>query len=211
MIWTTGNTGLPDAPVIPTPSSTSGAVLAPRVVETFFFAVGVGYFVMVIRTFWVWSSIGVIPLRAGEGEHADGHHPREDEGAAFVFPPPTRTGKTLGVLLETKEAGSSQRLSGRSDTDEKPRGRSPGMKATAHIEVVISKGETGWGRGRGRWWGKYSSKDNLDEGAEKTAYVDALDLEPGRMAEGPSERDARLRDAGSNSTPGSVLGVSLHG
>ena len=214
MIWTTGNTSLSDAPVIPSsdlPSSTSGSILGPRVVETFFFAVGVGYSVMVIRTFWVWSSIGVIPLRAGEGEHADGHHPREHEGAAFVSPPPARTGMALGVLLETKEGGSSPRLSGRSDTDEKPRGRSPGMKATAQIEVVVSRGEAGWGKGRGRWWGKYSSKDNLAEGAEKTAYVDELDLEPGRIAEGPSERDAHLQDAGSNSTPGSVLGVSLHG
>ena len=227
LIWTTGNTGLPDIPSPDSASSnpggdlkpTSGVVLGPRVVETFFFFVGVVYFVMVIRTFWVWSSIGVIPLRAGEGGHADYHHSKEDSVGAYVFPPPARsvpggTGKALGVVPEMKEGGSSQLLpwpEQHADTDERPRGRSPGKKDTAHTEVIVSKGEPGWEKGRGRWWGRFSSKDNLDEDAEKIAYVDALDLEPGRIAEGPSERDIPLGSDGTNSTPASALGVSLHG
>jgi hypothetical protein len=220
-IWTSGNAGVPDVLITPSPdsaSSTSGAVLGPRVIETFFFVVGLAYFVMVIRTFWVWSSIGFIPLRAGEGEHV--LHSKGDNVAALASPPPMRsapggTGKALGVVLEIKEGESSQpRWSDQHmDTDERPRGRSPVKKDTAHIEVVVSKGEAGWEKGRARWWGKFSSKDNLDEGAEKMAYVDALDLEPGRIAEGSSERDVPLHSDGdgAKSTPASVLGVSLQG
>ena len=212
LIWTTGTS--PDLTSLNPGEDlnpTSGAILGPRVVETSFFVVGLIYFLMVIRTFWVWSSIGIIPLRVGEGEHADGHHSKEGDVAAFAYTQarsvPGGTGKALGIVLETKEGEGSQYA----DEDEKPRGRSPGKKVTDHIEVVVSKGETGWEKGRGRWWGKFSSKDNLAEGAEKTAYVDALDLEPGRIGEGSRERDVHLRSAGTNSTPGSILGVSLHG
>lgn len=213
LIWTTGSGGLPEPPVA-TGGPTSGAVLAPRVVETFFFVVGLVYFVMVIRTFWVWSSIGAIPLRVGEGERPHVHHSKENNVAAFS-PPPMRgvaagIGKALGVVLETKEGGSSRWSDQHTDTDEKPRGRSPGKKDTARVEVVVSEGEPGWEKGRGRWWERFSSKDNLAEGAEKMAYVDALDLEPGRIGEGSSERDVPLR-SGENSTPASALGVSLHG
>jgi hypothetical protein len=123
-----------------------------------------------------------------------------------------------------KEGGSSQFIRSsdqHTDTDEKHRGRSPGKKDTARVEVVVSKGETGWEKGRGRWWGRFSSKDNLAEGAEKMADVDALDLELRRTAAGSRERRSRergsrergvpLRSAGADSTPASVLGVSLNG
>jgi len=176
--------------------------------------VGVVYFVMVIRTFWVWSSIGTIPLRVGEGEYSDDPPSKEDTITAFASVPPVRgvpggTGKTLGVVLEMKEGSQSLRSPDQhTDTSEKRRGRSPGKK---DIEVVVSKGETSWERGRGRWWGKYSSKDNLAEGTEKMTDVDALDLELRRTPDESSERDVHLRSAGANSTPASVLGVSLHG
>ena len=160
--------------------------------------------------------MGVVPLRVGEGEHVDDHHLRDDHVTALVSAPIGRGGTAkLGVVLEMKEGGGGQLPSlsdQHTDTDEKHRGRSPGKKGAAHVEVV---GESGAEKGRTRWWEKFSS-DNLAEGAEKMAYVSALDrpveaeLESRRTAEGSSDRDVPLL-AGASSTPGSVLGVSLHG
>jgi len=176
------------------------------------FVLGIIYFVLVIRTFRVWSSIGAMPLRVGEGEHADDHH---DHVTTFVPAPPGRgvlggTGK-LGVVLETKEGGSSQ-IPGLSDqhmdTDEKHLGRSPGKGDTTQAE---GKGETS--SEKRRWWGKFSS-DNLAEGAEKVAFIGALDLpvemelDSRRTVEGSSDP---LHSAEASSTPASALGVSLHG
>lgn len=221
-IWTTG--GGTQATPDPTSlnagglSPTSGAVLVPRVLETLFFGLGVVYFVLVIRTFWVWSSVGAIPPRVGEGEHIYDHHLKEDHVAALGSTPLVRgvlsgTGK-LGVVLETME-GAPSLSDQRTDTDEKHRGRSPGKKDTALVEVVPSKDDTGSEGGRRRWWGRFSS-DNLADGAEKMAYIRALDqpveveLESWQTAEGSSERDVPL-PAGASSTPASILGVSLHG
>ena len=205
----------------------SGVILGPRVVETFFFAVGIVYFVMVVRTFWVWSSVGAIPLRAGEGEHADDHHPKEGTAATFAPPPPAHsvpggTEKVLGVVLETKEGGSSVLRSSDqyTDTDEKHRGRSPGKRDTARVEVVATiTGETGREKGRGRWW--VTSKENLAEsaGAGKTVDADALDLPVEVELELESQRASRergvplpnTRATEASPTPASMLGVSLHG
>jgi hypothetical protein len=235
-IWTTGNggRGTPGLTIAPSPDSaspnagggltpSSGIVLGPRIVETFLFVLGIVYFVLVIRTFWIWSSVGAIPLRVGEGEHVGDHYLKEDHVPASAPAAPARglpggPVKELGVVPEMKEGGSSHLAYSpdqHTDADEKRRGRSPGRKDTTRVEVVVSKGETGWEKGRGRWWS--SSKDNLEERAGKMADVDILDLpveaefEPRRTTDGSSERDVPRHDGGTSSTPGSVLGVSLHG
>ena len=219
-IWTTGNGGTqaaPDPTSLNVLNPSSGLVLGPRLLETLFFVLGIVYFVLVIRTFWVWSSVGAIPLRVGEGEHVD-HHLKGDHVATLAPAPlvrgvPGGIGK-LGVVLETKEGQPPSLSDQHTDTDEKHRGRSPGKKDTVTVEVVPSQGKTDSEKGRGRWWGRFSS-DNLAEGAETMAYVRALDLpvevdlESRRTAES-SERDVPLH-AGAGSTPASVLGVSLHG
>jgi hypothetical protein len=219
-IWTTGDGSTPPLSVTPSPDSassnagggfksSSGVVLGPRLLVTLFFFAGIAYFILVVRTFWVWSSVGAIPLRVGEGDHTGHHHSKEDNAAGG-------TGKGLGVVPEMKEGGSS--LPPRSpdqhaDTDETSRGRSLEKKDASHVEVVVSKGETGWEKGPERWWGRFSSKDNLAEGAGTMA--DALDLpiefESRRIVEESSEGEAPLRSAEATPSPGSVLGVSLHG
>ena len=182
LIWTTGNTETLGATVIPPPDSASsnpggdlnpisGAILGPRVVETSFFVVGVVYFGMVVRTFWVWSSIGAIPLRAGEAKTPDAHRLREDNIAS---PLPARS---VPVVLVPEEGESNQSL-GLTDqhtiTDEKHYGRSPENKDTAPIEVAPSKDETPWEKEREGLLGNASSKGNLPVAAEKTAHVGAL-------------------------------------
>ncbi len=167
---------------------------------------------MVVRTFWVWSSIGAIPLRAGEAKHPDAHRLKEYNVAS---PPPARsvTGGTehgLRIVLEPEEGESNQSVQltdQHTVTDEKHSGRSPENKDTAPVEVVASKDEMRWEKERERLLGGASSKGDLPEVAEETAHVGALDLEPGRIKEGSSDRDILLRITNATPTPTSVIGV----
>ena len=223
-IWTSGDSETPEAPVTaPLDSASSnpgghykptpGVILGLGVVETLFFVVGVVYFVMVIRTFRVWSSIGAIPLRAGESQYSLGR--KEDN---VMSPPPTRrvpggTGQGLKFVVEPMEGESNQGLrptDQHTDTDEKDCGGSAENKDTAPIQVIVSKDEMHWEKERERLYGTVSSKDNLPEVGEKTAYVGALNFETGGITEGSSGSDVLLRSTDATSPPTSAFGASTH-
>ena len=225
-IWTSGDSETLDAPVTPPPDSASsnpsgdqkptpGVVLGLRVVETLFFGVGVVYFVMVIRTFRDWGSIGAIPLRAGDIRHPDVHRLKEDN---VTSPLPARrvpggTGQGPRFVVEPMEGESSQcprPTDQHTDTDEKHCGRSPENKDTAPIQVIVSRDEMHWEKERERLYGTVSSKDNLPEVGEKAAYVGALDFETGRTPEGSSVSDVLLRSPDATSPPTSAFGASTH-
>ena len=225
-IWTSGDSETLDAPVTPPADSASpnpggnykptpGVTLCLRVVETLFFVVGVVYFVMVIRTFRVWSSIGAIPLRAGERQHSDVHRLKEDN---VTSPPPARrapggTGQGLKFVVEPKEGESSQRLrptDQQTDTDEKHYARSSENQDTAPIQVIVSKDEMPWEEERERLYETASSEDLLPEVGGKTGYVGALSLEPGRVPEGSSGSNVPLRSTDATSPPTIAFGPSTH-
>ena len=227
-IWTSGDNGTLETPVTPLLDSASsnpggdhrpapGVTLGLRVVETLFFVVGFVHFVMVIRTFRVWRTIGTTPLRAGEIQDPDVHRIKEDN---VTSSPPARrvpggTGQGLKFVGEPKEGESSQRLrptEQRTDTGEKHYGRSSENQDTAPIQVIVSKDEMHWEKERERLYGPVSSEDNLPDDGEKTGYVGALDLdvEPGRITEGSSGSDILLRSIDATSPPTSALGSSTH-
>ena len=133
---------------------------------------------MVVRTFWVWSSIGAIPLRAREAKTPDAHRLKEDNVAS---PPPVRSGTEHGlrIVLEPEERESNQSLQltdQHTVTNEKHRERSPEKKDTAPIEGVPSKDEAAWEKEREGLLGSASSKGNTPEVTEKTAHVGALSV-----------------------------------
>lgn len=177
------------------------------------FVLGIVYFGLVVRTFWVWSGVG-LPLSGTEG------------GAARNADQSTSWNTTAnGAPNQAGDTPRTKALDAVAEHDD-PRALDKEEEREGRSRVRSPLGGRGRGRGRGgssSWWMGWSSRERekmaheLDESVEdqlRKARGGEADFEQG-VGGGDTAPTGDVRsvdrpgdDLGSR---GSALGVSLHG